>query len=154
MISSRNTTKDVVAIAGASSTGFTPHNSVRSQLSLAAEACVDVLRKCGLQAADVDGICGSSPGAPLVQPALGPPEVSWFATPPIPFLNHLANAVGAVAAGLADVVLAYHGAYRLPWNTASSLRDPFRRPLAIAAPLPPEDVGGAVGYAAWASRYL
>jgi len=148
--------KDLVAFAGAATTGFVAHNTGRSQASLAAEACIDVLRQCGLEAADVDGICGSAPSAPAVQSMLGIPEVTWFANPAIPFVNHVAVAAAAVHAGLCDVVLAYHAAYRLPWNTLSSLRDPFRR-VASGPMTPgpgPESVAGAMGYTAWASRYM
>ena len=109
----------------------------------------------GLKASDVDGICGSNPSAAYMQNALGIPEVTWFANPPIPFGNHLAAAVGAVASGLCDVVLAYHGAYRLAWNTGSAMKDPFRRDgMGAGTPLPPESVNGAPGYTAWASRYI
>ena len=45
---------------------------------------------------------------------LGIPEVTWFANPMIPFVNHIAAAVSAVASGLCETVLAYHAAYRLP----------------------------------------
>jgi len=148
--------KDLVAFAGAATTGFVAHNTGRSQASLAAEACIDVLRQCGLEAADVDGICGSAPSAPAVQSMLGIPEVTWFANPAIPFVNHVAVAAAAVHAGLCDVVLAYHAAYRLPWNTLSSLRDPFRR-VASGPTTPgpgPVSVAGAMGYTAWASRYM
>lgn len=157
MISRRNPLKDAVAIAGAATTGFTPHNTDRSQLSYVAEAAVAVLGDCGLSAADVDGVCGSAPDASVVQAALGIPEVTWFANPVIPFVNHLAAAVSAVHSGLCEVVLAYHGAYRQAWNTASSLRDPYRRGPGgrmDGVPPPPESIAGAVGYAAWASRYL
>lgn len=158
MISRRNPMKDRVAIAGAATTGFTPRNTPRSQTSYAAEACVRVLRDCGLRADDVDGICGSSPAAPRMQSVLGIPEVSWFAEPAIPFVNQLAAAVTAVHSGLCEVVLAYHGAYRLAWNTASALKDPFRRGgvlagSAVAGP-GPETLAGSVGYTAWASRYM
>ena len=92
-----------------------------------------------------------------MQAMLGIPEVTWFANPMIPFVNHLAAAVSAVAAGLCDTVLAYHAAYRLPWNTGSAWKDPFRR-AAGGGPLPlnraPDNVSGSVGYTAWASRYL
>jgi len=153
--SSRNPMKDRVAIAGAATTGFTPHNTARSPASLAAEACIKVMGECGLTAADIDGICGSALPAPVVQSMLGIPEVTWFANPSIPFGSHVAAAASAVAGGLADVVLAYHTPYRLPWNTANSLKDPFRRGGAMAGPPPrPETVAGAVGYTAWASRYL
>jgi acetyl-CoA acetyltransferase len=156
VIGTRNPAKDLVAFAGAATTGFVAHNSGRSQASLAVEACTKVLRDCGLTAADVDGICGSSPSAPDVQAALGIPEVTWFANPAIPFVNHIAAAVGAVHSGQADVVLCYHAAYRLPWNTASSLRDPFRRALSFGSGTGPgpESIFGAAGYTAWAARYM
>ena len=87
---------------------------------------------------------------------LGIPQVTWFANPMIPFGNHLAAAVSAVYSGLCDVVLAYHGAYRMAWNTGSALKDPFRRGAAFgSAGIPqPESVAGSVGYTAWASRYI
>lgn len=157
MISGRNPMKDKVAFASAATTGFVAHNSGRSQASLAAEACISALRACGLTAADVDGICGSVPSAPAMQATLGIPEVTWFANPQIPFVNQVVAAAGAVHSGLCDVVIAYHAAYRLPWNTLSSLKDPFRRggTLAPAAPSPgPETIASAVGYTAWASRYM
>jgi acetyl-CoA acetyltransferase len=157
VISERNPMKDRVAIAGAASTGFTARNTERSRAALAAEACVAVLRECGLTAADVDGICGSSPAAPDIQHLLGIPEVTWFANPPIPFVNQVALAASAVHSGLCDVVLTYHAAYRLPWNTMSSLKDPFRG-IAAGGSVPgagnPDSVAGAVGYTAWASRYV
>jgi acetyl-CoA acetyltransferase len=157
MVSARNPMKDQVAFAAAATTGFVAHNSGRSQASLAAEASIAALRACGLTAADVDGICGSVPGAPAMQATLGIPEVTWFANPQIPFVNQVVAAAAAVHSGLCDVVLAYHAAYRLPWNTMSSLKDPFRRggSLAPAPATPgPETIAGAVGYTAWASRYI
>ena len=157
MITARNPMKDRVAFAGAATTGFVARNSGRSQTSLAAEACIGVLRRCGLAAGDVDGLCGSMPPAATLQSVLGIPEVTWFANPTIPFVNQVVAAASAVHAGLCEVVLAYHTAYRLPWNTASSLTDPFRsRPALGPSPANPgpETIGDAVGYAAWASRYL
>lgn len=156
MTSTRNPMKDRVAIAGAASTGFHPRNTARSQASYVAEACKAVLDQCGLTPADVDGLCGSLPPAPAVQSMLGIPEVTWFANPMIPFANHLAAAASAVHSGLCDVVLAYHGAYRMAWNTASALKDPFRRGMEFGSggTPPPESVAAAVGYTAWASRYL
>ena len=59
MIGGRNPVKDRVAFATATTTGFTPHNTDRSALSYATEACIAALRDCGLTAADVDAICGS-----------------------------------------------------------------------------------------------
>jgi acetyl-CoA acetyltransferase len=154
MISDRNPMKDRVAFAGAATTGFVPRNSGRSQASWVAEACMKVMRECGLAPQDIDGICGSSPSASLVQSMLGIPEVTWFANPVIPLGNHVAAAAAAVNAGLCETVLVYHAAYRLPWNTASSMKDPFRRPVTPGPPPPPEEVAGSVGYTAWASRYI
>jgi acetyl-CoA acetyltransferase len=88
---------------------------------------------------------------------LGIPQVTWFANPMIPFVNQVAAAASAIHSGLCDVVLAYHTSYRLPWNTLSSLKDPFRRGGSLGPPPPapgPETVAAAVGYTAWASRYL
>lgn len=157
MITDRNPMKDLVAFAGAATTGFVARNSDRSQTSLVAEASTKVLRECGLTAADVDGVCGSMPSAPAVQSMLGIPEVTWFANPMIPFVNQVAAAASAVHSGLCDVVLAYHAAYRLPWNTLSSLKDPFRAGGALGPSLPnpgPETIAAGVGYTAWASRYI
>lgn len=156
-VTGRNPMKDRTAIAAAATTGFVARNTARSQASFAAEACINVLRECGLNAADVDGICGSVPDAPAVQSMLGIPEVTWFANPLIPFVNQVAAAASAVHAGLCETVLAYHAAYRLPWNTLSSLKDPFRRGGSLAPSTPsagPETIAGAVGYTAWASRYM
>ena len=157
MTSARNPMKDTVAIASAATTGFTAHNTPRSQLSYAAEASVNALTAAGLTAADVDGLCGSVPDAPTLQGALGIPEVTWFANPVIPFVNQLAAAVAAVHSGLCETVLAYHAAYRLAWNTASALKDPFRRGRQLAEQRggpAPETISGSVGYTAWASRYM
>ena len=156
MISSRHPLKDQVAFAGAATTGFVPRNSGRSPGSLAVEACTQVLRDTGLTAADVDGICGSIPEARWIQSTLGIPEVTWFANPMIPFVNHVASAAGAVHSGLCDVVLVYHAAYRMAWSTASALKDPFRRAVGYgdAANPGPEAIAGGVGYTAWASRYI
>ena len=156
MTTKRNPMKDRVAIAGAATTGFTARNTERSQASYAIDACIRVLGECGLKASDVDGIVGSTPDAPTIQTALGIPEVTFFATPSIPFVNHIAIAAAAVQAGLCDVVLAYHGAYRLPWNTSAAFKDPFRRGMSLGggAMPAPENVHGSVGYTAWATRYL
>jgi acetyl-CoA acetyltransferase len=156
VISSRHPLKDQVAFAGAATTGFVARNTERSSGSLAVEACTEVLRQTGLTATDVDGICGSIPEARWIQAALGIPEVTWFANPMIPFVNHVAAAAGAVHSGLCDVVLLYHAAYRMAWSTASALKDPFRRSIGYgdgSSPAP-ETIAAGVGYTAWASRYL
>jgi acetyl-CoA acetyltransferase len=156
--SARNPLKDRVAIANAATTGFVASNSERSPGSLAVEACIAVLRDTGLSAGDVDGICGSGvPTAPWVQAALGIPEITWFANPMIPIGNHITAAAAAVHSGVCETVLVYHAAYRMAWNTASSLVDPFRRTLSPGSSsrgAAPESIAGAVGYTAWASRYI
>jgi acetyl-CoA acetyltransferase len=156
MVSSRHPLKDQVAIAAAATTGFTPKNTSRTQLSYAIEASTSAIRAAGLTARDIDGIVGSSnPPAWVLQQALGIPEVTYFANPPIPFVNQLSVAAAAVHSGLCDVALAVHAAYRLPWNTGSAVKDPFRRRGAGGLlPVAPETVAGAVGYTAWASRYI
>ena len=155
--STRNPMKDKVAIAGASTTGFVATNLERSQTSLAAEACIDVIRKVGLTASDIDGMCGSWPNVEVLQAALGSPEITWSGNPMIPMVDHFATAAAAVHSGLCEVALVYHAAYRSAWNTASSLKDPFRRIATpgLLDPHPgPESVAAAVGYTAWASRYM
>jgi acetyl-CoA acetyltransferase len=153
--SSRNPAKDKVAVASAASTGYAATNTRRTQLSYAVEASQQAIRAAGLGAADVDGIIGSSnPSAWVLQQALGIPEVTFFANPPIPFINQLSMAVGAIYGGLCEVVLAVHAPYRLPWNTGSAVKDPFRRRGQSGPPVAPESVAGSVGYTSWASRYL
>ena len=92
-----------------------------------------------------------------MQSALGIPEITWFANPQIPFMNQLVAAVGAVYSGQCDVVLGYHALFRGPMFSRSAARDPFRRRSGFGAGSyapPPETIAGAVGYTAWASRYL
>ena len=157
-MNSRNPMKDRVAFAGAASTGYFPRNTDRTQASYTAEACLAALRACGLRASDVDGVCGSSPSAPVVQSMLGIPEVTWFANPAIPFVNQLAMSAAAVHAGLCDIVLAYHAPYRLAWNTGSAVKDPFRRIMPDirggGGYAGPDSLAGSPGYTAWASRYM
>jgi acetyl-CoA acetyltransferase len=156
-MSARNAMKDKVAIAGASTTGFVAKNTDRSQASLAAEACIDVIRKCGITRDDVDGLCGSWPSTPVLQSVLGIPELTWSGNPVIPMVDHVATAAAAVHAGLCEVALVYHAAYRAPWNSGSALKDPFRRIATpgLSDPQPgPETMAAAVGYTGWASRYM
>ncbi|ARE37776.1 acetyl-CoA acetyltransferase (plasmid) [Rhodococcus sp. BH4] len=157
MIDSRNPMKDRVAIAGASTTGFTARNTARSQTSLAAEASIDVLRLCGLRASDIDGICGSWPSAAVMQSTLGIPEITWSGNPLIPVVDHVAIAAAAVHSGLCNTVLVYHAAYRQAWNTSSALKDPYRRiaTAGLSDPQPgPETMASSTGYTGWAARYM
>ena len=153
VINRSNRAKDAVAIASAATTGFQARNTERTPLSYAVEASMAAIRAAGLTAADVDGIVATSTPAPQLQRALGIPEVTYFSNPPIPFINHLADAVGAVHSGICDVVLAVHTAYRLPWNSGGALKDPFRRG-GMGGTATPESINGAFGYTAWASRYM
>ena len=94
-----------------------------------------------------------------MQSALGIPEITWFANPQIPFVNQLVAAVGAVYSGLCDVVLGYHALYRRPDVLAlGGAEGPVPaqqwRSAAGFVPPPPETIAGAVGYTAWASRYI
>lgn len=155
--SARNTMKDRVAIAAAATTGFVATNSGRSQASLAAQAAIDVIRAAGLSKHDIDGLCGSWPAAHELQSVLGLPRLTWSGNPVIPLVDHIATAAAAVHAGLCEIALVYHGAYRAAWNTGSALKDPFRRVATpgLNDPRPgPETVAGAVGYTGWASRYM
>lgn len=157
MTSARNPMKDQVAIAGAATTGFVAKNSGRSQTSLAAEACIAVIKQCGLTRNDIDGLCGSWPSASVLQSALGIPEITWSGNPVIPLVDHVATAAAAVHAGLCEVALVYHAAYRAAWNSIGALKDPFRRIATpgLSDPHPgPETMAGAVGYTGWASRYI
>jgi acetyl-CoA acetyltransferase len=156
-IDSRNPMKDQVAIAAATTTGFTPANTGQSQTALAARAGIDAIRAAGLTAADIDGLCGSWPSTSVLQSTLGLRRITWSGNPQIPMVDHIATAAAAVYAGLCTTVLVYHAAYRAAWNTGSALKDPFRRaatPGLSDTPPRPETMASSVGYAGWAARYL
>ena len=165
-MSARNPAKDQVAIAGV---GLSPYSRDREGCtpgSLVIDACIDAVRDAGLEAADIDGICGSMVTAQYVQAALGIPEVTWFANPPAVIGNQMVAAVAAVSSGMCETALVYHHAYRLPWASRSARKDPMRRRATIGfadgratwgtghADNGPNSLGGAVAYAAWAERYL
>jgi acetyl-CoA acetyltransferase len=83
--------------------------------------------------------------------------VTWFGNQVIPMVDHVATAAAAVHAGLCEVVLVYHAAYRAAWNSGGARKDPFRRIAATGLPAlqpGPETMAGAVGYTGWASRYI
>ncbi len=157
MTDARNPMKDQVAIAAATTTGFTAANTAHSQTALAARACIDAIRVAGLSADDIDGLCGSWPSAEVLQSALGLPRLTWSGNPVIPMVDHIATAAAAVYAGLCTTALVYHAAYRAVWNTGSALKDPFRRlasPGLNDPPPRPETMASSVGYSGWAARYL
>ena len=135
MISRRNPMKDRIAIANAATTGFTPHNTDRSALSCATEACVAVLRDTGLR---VRRRRHRRVNPANVLDTLGIPEV-WHANVQIPFVNQVGTAMETIAAGLCEVVL------RVP-RTAPQCGVHCRRCVTRSAG------GGVVGAGAAASR--
>jgi acetyl-CoA acetyltransferase len=156
-----NPIKDQVAIVGVGSTGFSRDSGGRSRTSLTAEACVQAIRDAGLSKQDINGVCGTAPSATTVSSMLGIPEVTYFGNQPPPIMFSISDAMNAVFAGAAETVLVYHTMYRSPAVSRSAAADPFRRnqgwagePAGRAWRFDPENVIGAVGYTAWASRYL
>ena len=165
-MSARNPAQDQVAIVGI---GLSPYSRDRQRCSagsLVIDAALEAIRDAGLEAADIDGVCGSSVSAQYVQAALGLPAVTWFANPPAVIGNQLVAAVAAVHSGMCDTALVYHHAYRLPWASNSARRDPLRRRATLGladsrswwgtghADAGPNSMFGATPYAAWAGRYL
>jgi acetyl-CoA acetyltransferase len=67
----------------------------------------------------------------------------------------MVNAMNAVFSGACDTVLLCFAYQRLPWNSRSAARDPFRRSFQMGAAMPaPESPNPPAAYAAWASRYI
>jgi acetyl-CoA acetyltransferase len=159
-IAARNPAKDQVAFASAATTGFSRNSGEVTAASMAVDACIAAIEAAGIDKREVNGLIGAANG--YVQSALGIPDVNYYVGPGIPFGFTIANAVGAVASGQADVVLAYHSIYRTAMNSRSAANDPFRRAAFAGMAgmtgggdgFGPDSVLGAVGYTAWASRYL
>lgn len=157
-IAGRNPAKDRVAFASAATTGFGRNAGEVTQASLAVDACIKAIEAAGIDRSEINGLIGPDPA--YIQASLGIPEINYWNGPGIPFGFAIANAVGAVASGQCDVLLAYHSIYRNPSNSRSAANDPFRRAaFARMAALGlggegPDSISGAVGYTAWASRYL
>ena len=63
---------------------------------------------------DVDGVSGTLPSAHRVVSMLGLPEVTHYVNQPPPFVFTVEDAMNAIFAGSADVVLAYHAMFRSP----------------------------------------
>ena len=161
MIGHENRAQDRVAIASAATTGYSRGGGEITPESLALEACIAAIRAAGIDRAEINGLIGAFPQ--YVQSALGIPHLTYWNGPGIPFLATIANAVGAVASGAADVVLAYHSTYRTPMFSRAAASDPFRSmtPQAGGADIfrgydgfAPDTVSGPAGYTAWAGRYL
>jgi acetyl-CoA acetyltransferase len=156
-VARRNPHKDRVAFASAATTGFVRSRGEVTAASMAIDACVAAIEAAGVDRQDINGLIGANNG--YVQSALGIPDVSYYTGPGIPFGFAIANAVGAIASGQCDVALAYHSLYRNPSNSRSAANDAFRRSgfsglSMLGDGFGPDSVRGAVGYTAWASRYL
>jgi acetyl-CoA acetyltransferase len=159
-VATRNPNKDQVAFASAATTGFARSAGEVTQASMAIDACVKAIEAAGVDKSEINGIMGVENS--FVASALGLEEINYYVGPGIPFGFTIANAVGAIASGQADVILAYHSIYRNASNSRSANNDPFRRAAFARRPpaagssdgFGPDTVTSAVGYTAWASRYL
>lgn len=153
----RNPGKDKVAIVGIGTTPY-ERNSGKSLTRLTVEAAIGAIRDAAISVRDIDGISGSTTtiDALTLQAALGIPELSWWANPPLPFTNQVIEAANAVIAGVCDTVLVYHSNYRTFRTSRSAASDPFRARLGPGHHYEPDPdaVTGPVGHAAWANRYL
>lgn len=155
----RNPIKDQIAIVGVGSSGFRRDFGGRSSASLAYEAATKAIIDAGLMASDIDGITGTvrpgSPPPPKMAAALGIPSVTHFGQTAGVIAFPLIDAMNAIFSGSCEVALIYHAVFRGPRTSRSAGNDPFRRDLGAAgsSSARPEDVSGAVGYTAWASRY-
>jgi acetyl-CoA acetyltransferase len=157
MINTANPGKDKVAFVTATTTGFRRDSGEVTAASLALDACTAAISDAGLRPDDINGLVGANPS--YIQSALGIPQLTYWNGAGIPFISALANAMNAIYTGACDVVLAYHSVYRNPSNSRSAADDPFRRMAfggagASGDGMGPDTVSGAVGYTAWASRYL
>ena len=160
MIGVRNPVKDRVAFASAATTGFGRDLGDVTPASLAVDACTAAIRDAGIAVDEINGLVGANPQ--FIQSTLGIPHLTYWNGAGIPFVSAIANAMNAIATGAADVVLAYHSLYRNPMFSRAAARDPFRAATygiggmggMAADGFGPDSIAGAVGYTAWASRYL
>ena len=154
----RNPAKDQVAIVGVGLARYSRDNTGRTLTGLALEACRSAIADAGLEAPDIDGICGSSVPFWDVQSSLGIPETTWGANPRVPFAFQIIDAMNAVYSGACTTAVAYHSTIRPPGSMEATV-DPLRlRAIEAGEHAPAPEVGsmahGGVGYAAWAGRYL
>jgi len=155
-MATRNPIRDRIAIVGVHSEPYVRDRGM-SQNAMTLEACMGAVRDAGLSAADIDGVCGSQVPAHYVASSLRLPALTWWANVAIPFTAHVIEAANAVASGTCDTVLAYHSTYRASGTSRTAAADPFRArtgPGFNVLSRNPDSISGAVGYAAWASRYL
>lgn len=155
MTSVRYPIKDQTAIVGVASPPYL-RDAQQSPLAMVARACIGAIRDAGLGAADIDGVSGSSLVAAYeVQGALGLPAITWWNNTTVPFQHQITEAMNAIHAGACTTVLCYHGTYRP--RSRSGRNNPFRQrsgPSFAGFSSTPDSMFGAVGYAAWAARYL
>lgn len=155
----RNPIKDQVAIVGVGSTGFSRDAGERSPKSLACEASIRAIRDAGLTAKDINGVVSTQePMAPQphrLSAALGIPDVTHFSSPTPVAMFSLIDAMNAIFSGACDTALVSFAFQRLPWNSRSAARDPFRRFDVTGGVVPmPESMDPSAAYTAWASRYI
>ena len=105
----RSPARDQVAIVGVGRSPYSRSRTDVSQGGLVAEATVAALRDAGLQAEDIDGICGSGVAAQWLQAALGIPAVTWFANPAMVIGNQIVAAVGTFSFSVLLFALALFG---------------------------------------------
>ncbi len=154
----RNPIRDEIAIVGLGSTGFSRDAGGRSSKALACDAAIRAIRDAGLEAKDIDGIVGANePGGPNpneMTAALGLPQVTHFSSPTPVAVFALVDAMNALFSGSCDTLLLYYAYQRLPWNSRSAAKDPFRRLFTMGVIPAPEANNPSAAYAAWASRYI
>jgi acetyl-CoA acetyltransferase len=159
----RNPMRDEIAIVGLGSTEFGRDAGGRSPASLACEAAIGAIRDAGIEKSEIDGVVGAlEPGSPRphqLASMLGLSSVTHHSSPMPVAMFGLIDAMTAVFAGQCDTVLLYYAFTRLPWNSRSAARDPFRRYFlsmggGTAAPPLPEAIDPSAAYTAWASRYI
>jgi acetyl-CoA acetyltransferase len=123
------------------------------------EACVAAVRDANLDAAAIDGICGSNrvPPASYVQAGLGIPACTYWSNAAVPFQQQVMDAMNAVYSGACSTALAYHGSYRAAGASRSAAQDPVRARFGagfnVLSPTP-DTFTSPVGYAPWAANYL
>ena len=155
----RNPIKDQVAIIGVGSTGFARDSGGRSSKALACEASIKAIEDAGISRTDINGIVSTSePGGPRpnqLTNTLGIPDVTYFSSPTPVAMFSLIDAMNAIFSGACDTVLWSAAFQRLPWNSRSAAKDPFRKYGGFGGPVPvPESIDPSAAYTAWASRYI
>lgn len=153
----RNPMKDQVAIVGVGTTGFARDMGERSSKALACEASIAAIRDAGLAGKDIDGLVGPiepmGASTHMMAAALELQNVRHHSSPMPVAMFGLIDAVNAVFAGSCDTALVYYSYQRLPWNSRSAAKDPFRR--FSMGPIPmPESPNPSTAYTTWASRYM